>query len=235
MTRWRNSGFTLIELLVVIAIIAILAAILFPIFAQAREKARQTYCVNNARQIGIALRMYIEDNEGYCPPVANIWDSSITNPNRNFFELLGPYIKTTNIFVCKSQPTKPIADSLSAGPNTMWQIFGRKYWGATYTTCMWPRSKGIYYNLRTEFANVPMYYGGQPTQLETYRYKTLNVSGPSDAIIVACMSGGWAWTWPTPDPRFPDRHVPGRHGDRGLVLLADLHVVTCPWQWVGSF
>ncbi|MHB9131074.1 MAG: prepilin-type N-terminal cleavage/methylation domain-containing protein [Armatimonadota bacterium] len=59
----RFRGFTLIELLVVIAIIAILAAILFPVFAKAREKARQTSCLNNQRQIAVAIHMYVQDNE----------------------------------------------------------------------------------------------------------------------------------------------------------------------------
>ncbi len=59
----RHRGFTLIELLVVIAIIAILAAILFPVFAKAREKARQNSCMNNQRQIAIAINMYVQDNE----------------------------------------------------------------------------------------------------------------------------------------------------------------------------
>src|ERR1043166_5831286 len=59
--RHLRSGFTLIELLVVIAIIAILAAILFPVFAQARDKARQTACLSNAKQIGLAVNMYVQD------------------------------------------------------------------------------------------------------------------------------------------------------------------------------
>ena len=63
----RKSGFTLIELLVVIAIIAVLAAILFPVFSQVRAKARQTTCTSNLRQIGDALTIYIEDSDEAMP------------------------------------------------------------------------------------------------------------------------------------------------------------------------
>ena len=71
----RRHGFTLIELLVVIAIIAILAAILFPVFARAREKARQTACLSNLKQIGLALQMYQTDYDGSYP------DSRVAPPN----------------------------------------------------------------------------------------------------------------------------------------------------------
>ena len=64
----KNNAFTLIELLVVIAIIAILAAILFPVFAEARNKARQTQCLSNGKQIGTAIRMYVDDHDGRWPP-----------------------------------------------------------------------------------------------------------------------------------------------------------------------
>ena len=69
----RHRGFTLIELLVVIAIIAILAAILFPVFAKAREKARQTACINNQKQITTATLMYAQDNNEMLPDAGSFW------------------------------------------------------------------------------------------------------------------------------------------------------------------
>lgn len=74
MPRPRPTGFTLIEILVVIAIIAILAAILFPVFAQARESARQTMCGSNMRQLGLAMRMYITDYD-------DVWFAAATESN----------------------------------------------------------------------------------------------------------------------------------------------------------
>ncbi|HOF90187.1 MAG TPA: prepilin-type N-terminal cleavage/methylation domain-containing protein, partial [Armatimonadota bacterium] len=68
-----SQGFTLIELLVVIAIIAVLAAILFPVFAKAREKARQNTCMNNQRQIVIALQMSAQDHDYMLPEAESVW------------------------------------------------------------------------------------------------------------------------------------------------------------------
>lgn len=75
-----RRGFTLIELLVVIAIIAILAAILFPVFAKAREKARQTSCMNNQRQITLSVMMYTQDNAEMMPSAAKIWGAINLDP-----------------------------------------------------------------------------------------------------------------------------------------------------------
>ena len=72
----QRRGFTLIELLVVIAIIAILAAILFPVFAQAREKARSTACLNNLKQLGTANQMYMNDwDDGFVWTAKTDWDT----------------------------------------------------------------------------------------------------------------------------------------------------------------
>jgi prepilin-type N-terminal cleavage/methylation domain-containing protein/prepilin-type processing-associated H-X9-DG protein len=100
-----KSGFTLIELLVVIAIIAILAAILFPVFAKAREKARQISCVSNLKQIGLGLVQYSQDNDEalirawYGP--GNGWEGSDPSTNDyKWMDAIYPYVKSTQIFTC---------------------------------------------------------------------------------------------------------------------------------------
>jgi len=84
-SRLAHRGFTLIELLVVIAIIAILAAILFPVFSKAREKARQTQCTNNQRQIALAINMYVQEHDETMPSAGSVWQqiklSSALNSN----------------------------------------------------------------------------------------------------------------------------------------------------------
>jgi prepilin-type N-terminal cleavage/methylation domain-containing protein/prepilin-type processing-associated H-X9-DG protein len=101
MKRIPRSGFTLIELLVVIAIIAILAAILFPVFAMAREKARATSCLSNCKQIGTSLRMYLDDYDGAYP------FSWFQQPQYGFDVALYPYTKNVQIFACPSNPQLP--------------------------------------------------------------------------------------------------------------------------------
>jgi prepilin-type N-terminal cleavage/methylation domain-containing protein/prepilin-type processing-associated H-X9-DG protein len=105
----RARGFTLIELLVVIAIIAILAAILFPVFAKARDKARQSSCLNNCKQMALAEMQYCQD-----------WDEFYTwrfsggggYPSRPWPYLLAPYIKSTQVFICPGDPDVPASTSV---------------------------------------------------------------------------------------------------------------------------
>jgi prepilin-type N-terminal cleavage/methylation domain-containing protein/prepilin-type processing-associated H-X9-DG protein len=98
--RSRSEGFTLIELLVVIAIIAILAAILFPVFAQAREKARASACLSNMKQVGLALSMYVNDYDEMYP---NHQDADqFMNPAAppNWGRALQPYMKNIKVLTC---------------------------------------------------------------------------------------------------------------------------------------
>lgn len=131
--RGGDPGFTLIELLVVIAIIAILAAILFPVFAQAREKARQTACLSNTKQIGTGLIMYAQDYDevlagnstqapnstggdaGYAAATnIGFMDPDPTRVSRNWGRDLQPYIKNTQVYRCPNA----IARSGLSGGNT---------------------------------------------------------------------------------------------------------------------
>jgi prepilin-type N-terminal cleavage/methylation domain-containing protein/prepilin-type processing-associated H-X9-DG protein len=107
MDRDPKAGFTLIELLVVIAIIAILAAILFPVLAQTREKARQAACLSQAKQWGIAVDMYKQDYDG----TMVAWSSVATDANGKqktiyWSEMLQPYLKNRNVNVCPSDTDK---------------------------------------------------------------------------------------------------------------------------------
>lgn len=106
-----RRGFTLIELLVVIAIIAILAAILFPVFARAREKAKQASCLSNMKQLGLAAMMYVSDYDDiFFPRCTGTWGQpgavywfprSSSEPG-----LIMPYVKNEQVFVCPSVPNR---------------------------------------------------------------------------------------------------------------------------------
>ena len=90
----KRFGFTVIELLVVIAVIAVLAALLFPVFQKAREKGRQAACLSNEKQLGTALLMYTEDNNEYAPLGPESWASSVY-----------PDLKAPDVYHCPSDST----------------------------------------------------------------------------------------------------------------------------------
>ena len=112
-SRSRGFGFTLIELLVVIAIIAILAAILFPVFAQARERARMVSCLSNMRQQGTALRMYVQDYDEIHVCQRFITQNALGHFPYGWRNAVQPYLKNKQIYACPSNPR-----SNAAGPGT---------------------------------------------------------------------------------------------------------------------
>ncbi len=98
----RRKGFTLIELLVVIAIIAILAAILFPVFAKAREKARQSTCTSNCKQISLGLLQYAQDYDERLP---FLYESK-NSPRTGLIQITQPYMKSWQVHDCPSSDQK---------------------------------------------------------------------------------------------------------------------------------
>jgi prepilin-type N-terminal cleavage/methylation domain-containing protein len=148
-----KRGFTLIELLVVIAIIAILAAILFPVFARAREQARKTSCTSNMRQIVLGMNMYCQDydekypagrpdcSHGGCPGGAfQCWNQADGRGIDDFHMqaqwyavLVQPYIKNTQIFHCPSVPDNQYKDWFSGGQSiARMRALGFRFTGIDY-------------------------------------------------------------------------------------------------------
>ena len=149
----RGAGFTLIELLVVIAIIAILAAILFPVFAKARERGKMTACLSNTKQIGTACMMYAEDNDeklmwnpyavsDYPAPVAN-------NKQASFIICLAKYTKSPDVFACPSIDLKPTING----------SFAKHQWS---TTADYPVDPSIYKSVGYGYNELIIGWGGRP-------------------------------------------------------------------------
>jgi prepilin-type N-terminal cleavage/methylation domain-containing protein/prepilin-type processing-associated H-X9-DG protein len=105
--RIARKGFTLIELLVVIAIIAILAAILFPVFAKAREKARQITCASNLKQLGLGIAMYIQDYDENLPSGNDNVPATPTADVNGWAAQIMPYLKSNGILHCPDDATQP--------------------------------------------------------------------------------------------------------------------------------
>jgi len=110
------GGFTLIELLVVIAIIAILAAILFPVFARARENARRASCQSNLKQIGLGIMQYTQDyDEKFSPRrTSNVMVGTTVRNDVSWHFLMQPYVKSTQLFKCPSNTSTGVMQNTGA-------------------------------------------------------------------------------------------------------------------------
>ncbi len=233
----KREGFTLVELLVVIAIIIILAAILFPIFAKAREKAQQTRCLNNLKQMSTACEMYEDDYEGGILPVS-IGNGAIGQEGQGssgaiywgymWGDLLDPYLKQLQknqkfgstsgkvgeIYICPSAPTE------SASGGTTWQM-GKNYGYNPYLSKDITASLVKYPSLTLRVTEVGDYvFDCHDPKVDDPQYK------------------GGSWYAPLP---FKGKKIkgyllylqaPGWHNGYNDVLWVDGHVSSITWERV---
>jgi prepilin-type N-terminal cleavage/methylation domain-containing protein/prepilin-type processing-associated H-X9-DG protein len=136
----RRHGFTLIELLVVIAIIAILAAMLMPALARAREQGRKTYCMNSLKQLGLAYTLYADDHDESYPPSAALWSGD--RDNDCWDELIFKYVRTKDAYQCPNDKE----GSRSYSMNDQWgnaDILGQSHWGNCFKIARVPKPTQI--------------------------------------------------------------------------------------------
>jgi len=181
----RRKGFTLIELLVVIAIIAILAAILFPVFARAREKARQSTCLNNCKQIAMGMMMYAQDYDEILP-VAFMGDA--TGLGIAWPTLIYPYTKNMGVTICPSHKQVYTAEWVSpynlderGNYTSVFDVSYQLNLITTWNWTVWADGPGNHYGP-----------GGRPMS---------QVQSPADTILFweGCAPDAWSdnhfWGW----------------------------------------
>jgi prepilin-type N-terminal cleavage/methylation domain-containing protein/prepilin-type processing-associated H-X9-DG protein len=249
----KRRGFTLIELLVVIAIIAILAAILFPVFSRAREQARKAACVSNLKNIGMAMQMYAQDwDEKWVPMWTQSWYQG--HSGRDWWMwLIQPYVKNLALFKCPSNPAAWRGTAVFGDPNSGEGPFAacanlddsyHRFWGGygmNWTAFSSQNAGGT----RGCFGPGDRGELGMSTSLAA-------ISSPAETIAVMdsnCIVVGRLPCWPSPastapttgqcfDPEdsgvgwcgcvYPagNQSLKGfrRHSDGGVVLFVDGHV-----------
>ncbi len=192
-----RRGFTLIELLVVIAIIAILAAILFPVFARAREKARQTSCLSNTKQLSLASQMYIQDYDEMLPLVMFLTDGAVQYPNGStnawglWPAVIYPYVSNIDVFNCPSSSWKWAGERTTQGNyGANRQICGGHWGNPGDPPNVAPRSLGEIHSPSSTIMITETYSTGRHQSYYTQR--TIQTDGSIIRNIIPARHNGGA-------------------------------------------
>lgn len=243
--RGSNAGFTLIELLVVIAIIAILASLLLPSLAKAKEKGKSTSCLNSLRQMAIAQQLYMSDNESrFC------FTFQVRGNNdfrKAWFNFLQPYQQTTNLLLCPTK-TKKFKEVVAPYPSDQQDKAVSNYamnfslggcdWPGIWDAKVWtPKNDGA---IRNPSATVQVTDGGT---------RPVNSKDPDKCVTTASPEKAGCWIVHDPakddpctgcvtsagDPNWGGPHL--RHNGRSNISFADSHVEALKaraWYYAGS-
>jgi prepilin-type N-terminal cleavage/methylation domain-containing protein/prepilin-type processing-associated H-X9-DG protein len=242
----KRKGFTLIELLVVIAIIAILAAILFPVFARARENARRASCMSNLQQLGLGVMMYVQDYDEHYPRSMTVFSATCpqtTNPegynwlSGDLFwqEAMYPYTKSMNVAMCPSAPyinyktpSQPAPYYGSYGANEMLLIYQTLACDKSTTVSMAAvQSPATTYMLMDSggYVNAPANVTSGSHNITTPQGGYWYLPGTGPGTPTNLTKAGSAWSVSALDGDFTS----GRHFGGVNVAFADGHV-----KWLQS-
>lgn len=232
---FRKSAFTLIELLVVIAIIAILAAILFPVFARARENARRSSCQSNLKQIGLGILQYTQDYDEKLTP---LWTGNSFPGRWRWMDCAQPYVKSTQLFNCPSDADANNRYNYIAPGSTTTDLPGNTA----------PDFFGSYVGSNAYWGNTGDSWGGAMTTNFGVVNSIVQFDSPSTTFMAGDGNGSFqlSWQWNNggsgqPDTIDPATNPPaihgtaataanlegmvvGRHLDTTNVLFCDGHV-----------
>jgi prepilin-type N-terminal cleavage/methylation domain-containing protein/prepilin-type processing-associated H-X9-DG protein len=227
--KGKSSGFTLIELLVVVAIIAVLAAILFPVFARARENARRASCMSNLKQIGLGMMMYVQDNDERYPKYS--WNNGnqiadaehggswYPTPSSTYAKdwywqnVIFPYVKNIQVFICPSSPSAGVAYGAPASYHGPYQ----RHYGANTDVLVYSGSAAINLAAMAAPANT---YAIMDSSFYTIAYNYADDAPTSANYYLP----GICTLFPPSSGTYPSDCENGRHFDGVNVAFADGHV-----------
>jgi len=203
-----RAGFTLIELLVVIAIIAILAAILFPVFAKVREKARQISCLSNEKQLGLAYIQYEQDYDEFLP--------CGTNSGQGWAGQLYPYLKSSGVYTCPDDTTQPFTGNmvLSYGENFNLQYQNRTYGAVSIPQANAPASTILLFEIQNNQLQIP------PTGENSSIVSDGCFANGGGALVTGRLAASWPVGSPSPTGLEQDT---ARHTNGANWLFMDGH------------